>query len=171
MLYQLFKAERSKQNQSLINDALIAMHFCEEKFGLSSDNTPFTTETVGRVTTISIDDSYQHYENVVDTFTTQMDKRKAYRTAQAAKANKAKAKRNFKILDARMAMICSILHKTSDEVLFNEKANTITISIKGNHSYTMEQMRRLCSLFKKYNPVFTCSSNNFIITITVNNGN
>ena len=166
MLYQLFKAERSKQNQSLINDALITMHFCEEKFDLSSDNTPFTAETVGRVTTISIDDSYQHYANIVDTFTAQMDKRKAYRIAQAASVNKTKAKKH--LVDARMAMICSILHKTSDEVLFNEKANTITISIKGNHSYTMEQMRRLCSLFKKYNPVFTCRSNHFIITITVN---
>lgn len=171
MLYQLFKAERSKQNQSLINDALIAMHFCEEKFGLSSDNTPFTAETVGRVTTISIDDSYQHYANVVDTFTAQMDKRKAYRTAQAAKANKAKAKRHFKILDARMAMVCSILHKTSDEVLFHEKSSSITISIKGNHSYTADQMRKLCTLFKKHDPVFTCRSNHFIITITVNNGN
>jgi hypothetical protein len=169
MLYQLFKAERGRQNQSLINDALIAMHFCEEKFNLSSNNTPFTTETVGRVTTISIDDTYQHYANVVDTFTAQMDKRKAYRIAQAASVNKTKAKKH--LVDARMAMVCSILQKTSDEVLFHEKSSSITISIKGNHSYTADQMRKLCTLFKKHDPVFTCRSNHFIITITVNNGN
>ena len=172
MLYQLFKAEHSRQNKSLINDALIAMHFCEEKFNISSDSTPFTTETVGKVTTVSIDDTYQHYADVVDTFAAQMDKRKAHHTAHAARVNKAKAKRHFKILDARMVMICSILQKTSDEVLFHEKSSSITISIKGNHSYTADQMRKLCTLFKKHNPVFTCRSNHFIITITVeDNGN
>lgn len=168
MQHELLKSQRTNETKWLIHNALIAMHFCEDLFELSDDNTPFTVREEGRVVTISIDDTYQYYKEIVDTFTDQMDKRKAFHAAQKERAEKAKTKKTVRVIDKRLVMVCSILKKASDEVLFHEKSHTITISVKGNHSYTIAQMRKLCTLFSKYNPVFTCRSNHFIITITVN---
>lgn len=164
MLYQLFKAERSKKNKSLISDALKTMHDCEQDYAISPDSSPFTVDNANKVTTISIDDSHPHFKVLSDSFSCILDRRRVDRAAVRKPKNKtAKASPTQQRLDK----VFSILNKEENEIFFYHNAHTITISIKGKHSYNTEQMRKLCTLFQKYDPQFTCKSNHFVIVISI----
>lgn len=166
MKYVLLSAERSHKNSTLIRDALMVMHECEESFHFSSDNTPFTVENTGRVTTLSIDDSHSKFKEIVDNFTSALNKRRAFSNAQISRVKKSST-RKTPALNDRLAAVFRILNKKDDEIFISERTNYVSVSIRGKHTYSVEQMRKLCTLLKKFDPTFTCKSNHFVITISI----
>ena len=77
MRYTILTIERGCKSNIKIKDSLAAMHLCMDIFELGKSVNPFTIACANRMFSLSIDDSYPYFVELVDVFTAQMNYNKA----------------------------------------------------------------------------------------------